>query len=51
MEKNEFFSYSWHLDEEETNRTVIRIYGLNPKNENVCVIVNNFLISILNNEK
>lgn len=43
MEKNEFFSYSWHLDEEETNRTVIRIYGLNPKNENVCVIVNNFL--------
>jgi DNA polymerase elongation subunit (family B) len=43
MEKNEFFSYSWHLDEDETNRTVIRIYGLNPKNENVCVIVNNFL--------
>lgn len=43
MEKNEFFSYSWHIDEDETNQTVIRIYGLNSKNESVCVIVNNFL--------
>jgi len=43
MEKSEFFSYSWHIDEDETERTVIRIYGLNSKNESVCVIVNNFL--------
>lgn len=43
MEKSEFFSYSWHIDEDETNRTVIRIYGLNVKNESVCIIVNNFL--------
>lgn len=43
MEKSEFFSYSWHIDENETNQTVIRIYGLNSKNESVCVIVNNFL--------
>ena len=43
MEKNEIFSYSWHIDEEETNRTIIRVYGLNTNNGNVCVIVNNFL--------
>jgi len=43
MEKNEFFSYSWHIDEDETNQTIIRIYGLDSKNESVCVVVNNFL--------
>ena len=42
MEKSEFFSYSWHIDEDEINRTVIRIYGLDKNNENVCIIVNNF---------
>lgn len=42
MEKNELFAYSWHLDDEEQNRTVIRIYGLDEKNENVCVIVKDF---------
>ena len=42
MEKGTFFSYSWNIEDKETNRTVIRIYGLNEKNENVCVIVNNF---------
>lgn len=42
MEKGTFFSYSWNIDESETNRTVIRIYGLNELNENVCLIVNNF---------
>lgn len=43
MEKNEIFSYSWHLDDSEINRTIIRIYGLNEKNESCCLIVNNFL--------
>lgn len=42
METSEFFSYSWHIDEKEKNQTCIRIYGLNKKNENVCIIVNNF---------
>lgn len=42
METSDFFSYAWHQDEDETDRTVIRIYGLNAKNENVCIIVNNF---------
>jgi DNA polymerase elongation subunit (family B) len=37
-----FFTYSWHIDEEEKNITVIRIYGLDENNENVCVIVNDF---------
>jgi hypothetical protein len=38
MEKNKFFSYSWHIDERERDRTVIRIYGLDEKNETTCVI-------------
>ena len=42
MEKGCFFSYSWNIQENETNRTIIRIYGINEKNENVCIIVNNF---------
>ena len=42
MEKATLFSYSWHIDENETNRTVIRVYGLNENNENVCIIINNF---------
>jgi DNA polymerase elongation subunit (family B) len=42
MERSEFFTYSWHIDEKETNQTVIRIYGLNSENKSVCVIVNNF---------
>jgi DNA polymerase elongation subunit (family B) len=37
MEQSEFFSYSWCLDEEAKDRTVIRIYGLSRDNENVCV--------------
>uniref|UniRef100_A0A6C0EQL8 DNA polymerase n=1 Tax=viral metagenome TaxID=1070528 RepID=A0A6C0EQL8_9ZZZZ len=42
MEKDKFFSYSWHIDEHETECTVIRIYGLNEKNENTCVVVKDF---------
>lgn len=42
MESSEFFAYSWHIDENETNVTIIRVYGLNAQNENVCVIVPNF---------
>jgi len=42
MEQGAFFSYSWHVDDNATDRTIIRIYGLNEKNENVCIIVRNF---------
>lgn len=43
MQKSEFFAYSWHIDEEQTEVTLIRVYGINNKNENVCVIISNFL--------
>ena len=42
MEKSELFAYSWHIDEQEDEFTIIRIYGLNNKNESVCLTVNNF---------
>jgi DNA polymerase elongation subunit (family B) len=42
MEKNEIFAYSWHVDQKDTEITVIRIYGLTRKNENICLLVNNF---------
>jgi DNA polymerase elongation subunit (family B) len=37
-----FFPYSWHIDEEETEVTCMRIYGLNDKNQNICLRINNF---------
>ena len=37
-----FFPYSWYLDEEEENRTIIRIYGLDKSNKSVCCIVDDF---------
>lgn len=42
MNINTFFPYYWYLDEEEKETTVIRVYGLDKNNKNVCVIVNNF---------
>jgi DNA polymerase elongation subunit (family B) len=42
MEKHRFFTYGWHIDEDEEDITSIRIYGINNENENVCVRVNNF---------
>jgi DNA polymerase elongation subunit (family B)/intein/homing endonuclease len=42
MEKHNFFTYSWHLDEDEEEITSIRIYGVDEKNENVCIRVNDF---------
>ena len=42
MEEHNFFSYSWHVDEKNKETTSIRIYGINDKNENICVCVENF---------
>jgi len=42
MIKTIFFPYAWHIDEEEEDVTAIRIYGLNKRNENVCVRVDDF---------
>jgi DNA polymerase elongation subunit (family B) len=38
----EFFPYYWHLDPEEEERTVIRVYGFTRENKNICVHVNDF---------
>ncbi len=43
MIKDNFFSYYWYLDEKEQEVTSIRIYGLNEKNENVCLRIEDFL--------
>ena len=42
MIKDELFSYYWFLDEREQDVTSIRVYGLNNKNENVCIRVDDF---------
>ena len=42
MNTNTFFPYYWHIDDKEEEITIIRIYGLDKNNKNVCVIVNNF---------
>ena len=36
------FSYSWSINEEEENITEIRIWGLNQKNESVCLKIQDF---------
>ena len=41
-EKYEFFTYSWFIDDKEEEITSIRIYGLNKKNENICVRIDDF---------
>ena len=42
MKSYTFFPYSWHIDDKQTEVTVIRVYGLNTKNENVCVEIQDF---------
>jgi len=42
MEKQRFFTYAWHVDEDEEEVTCIRIYGLGENNENICVRVDDF---------
>ena len=42
MESSSFFVYAWHIDEKEKDVTSIRAYGLNSKNENVCIRIDDF---------
>ena len=42
MHKGLFFPYSWHLDDKETENTLIRVYGLDDKNKNVCLHIKDF---------
>lgn len=37
-----FYPYYWKHEDDNEDETIIRIYGLNDRNENVCVIVKNF---------
>ena len=37
-----FFPYSWHIAEEETEVTCMRVYGLNEINKNICLRIDNF---------
>ena len=37
-----FFPYSWHIDKNQTEVTVIRAYGLDENNKNVCVRIEGF---------
>lgn len=39
---NNFYAYSWHVDESCRDSTFIRIYGFTKEEENVCVSINNF---------
>ena len=42
MQQGLFFPYAWHIDEDETERTIIRIFGLNKDNKSVALIINDF---------
>lgn len=39
---NKIFTYSWNIDEKETEVTCIRVYGLDEYNKNVCIRIDNF---------
>ena len=39
---HKIFPYSWHIDEQQEEITIIRIYGLNEKNQSVSVTINDF---------
>ena len=41
-EIRKFFSYSWYLDEKETDMTSIRVYGIDKKKKNICLRIDDF---------
>ena len=42
MQKQEFFAYQWHIDDNEPEITSIRVYGLTADRKNVCLRIDNF---------
>jgi len=42
MERYRIFSYAWHIDDQEEDDTVIRVYGLDEQNKNVCLRIEEF---------
>lgn len=41
--QNKFYVYDWYKDDKQTEITSLRLYGLNDRNQNVCVHVDDFL--------
>ena len=42
MAKKTYFPYSWTIDDEQDECTLIRSYGLDENNKSICVIINDF---------
>lgn len=42
MERNKLFTYSWHVDKLVLEQTIIRVYGLDINNKNICIRVTGF---------
>jgi len=42
MAEHNMFVYSWHVDDDNTEETIIRAYGVDSDKKNVCVRINNF---------
>ena len=42
METDLIFPYTWHIDENERDVTIIRVYGLNRENKNIMLTILNF---------
>jgi len=40
--KGRVFSYSWHLDTEVADETIIRMFGIDADGNNTCLIIKNF---------
>ena len=40
--KHTLFPYTWHIDENETEETHIRFYGIDENKKNICVRINDF---------
>lgn len=42
MKEHRIFPYSWHIDSKEVDETIIRVYGLNIHNKNICIEIKDF---------
>ena len=42
MAKKTYFPYSWTIDDEQDECTLIRSYGLDENNKSICVIIKDF---------
>ena len=42
MIKNKLFAYSWNIDDDQDEVTVIRLYGIDDQNKSVCLKISDF---------